>query len=519
MSQSASDVGFRNELPILSRRYPERQLIVVADDVTEAAGSLARQIGATAKKGGAVVSRDAADKRANTVIHQTVLQIAAASVIPAHVNWAFTATLLGIGVVRIGRVYGVTLSRKEAWKLIKQFLKAAGLWFVSVYVGSKVFAAMFETTGIGYVAGAAIDVTVSSSIAYAIGLTAKAYFRGEHTNAELGEIMRKAFKEGKQQLSAEHLKKMREEEKATLFDYGKLREILVSEAGQDVMRRILLENAEVDTTLSAYMSQNGLTQLQDLTIEHLKALDDQAGLAHEIWELVGHEVDIGDSLEASDIDTVAASATSAPLQLWVREVSVLVVHSSDAEDLAFPFGHPRNGLLYAGHPVVANIYYPTAEFHRLVFEHKFSEAVRILRFLGATQFKVEHMKGMSAEWFSKFDVGSTRGQVGGEMASSQQSEAHILYQASFPGTQNPALPGDLAWYQHEPTWKEIVEGRLEHDLQEFGLDIKYTDDFGINAALIGKLAGPHGSLDLGGNFEQHESTIWRIVGTFGRAVR
>jgi hypothetical protein len=125
------------------------------------------------------------------------------------------------------------------------------------------------------------------------------------------------------------------------------------------------------------------------------------------------------------------------------------------------------------------------------------------------------VEGRSAEWSSKIDIGAEGRKVGGEMGGTQQSKASILYEASFAGSKDPALPQDLVWYEYEPTWKEIAEGRLEHNLQNFELNVEYTDDFGINLGLISKLGGSWGGLDLGGKFENHKSTIWRIVGTFG----
>lgn len=51
------------------------------------------------------------------------------------------------------------------------------------------------------------------------------------------------------------------------------------------------------------------------------------------------------------------------------------------EGLVFPEGHPRIGALYARHPVQDERYYPFAMFHRILFEQKFNEIIRILRHL------------------------------------------------------------------------------------------------------------------------------------------
>ncbi len=78
-------------------------------------------------------------------------------------------------------------------------------------------------------------------------------------------------------------------------------------------------------------------------------------------------------------------------------VNVLTVGRSEAEGLRFTPGHPLDGVVYVGHPVVPWIYYPTALFHRLTFEHKLAEALRLLMALGASEMAVEHEQGWSSD--------------------------------------------------------------------------------------------------------------------------
>jgi hypothetical protein len=150
-----------------------------------------------------------------------------------------------------------------------------------------------------------------------------------------------------------------------------------------------------------------------------------------------------------------------------------------------------------------------------MFEHKFCEAIRILRFLGATRIDVEHVKGKSTEWSSKLDMRVIAGKLSGEVSGISQSGSRLILRASFPGATNPSLPEDLVWYLNEPTWQEIAEGRLKHSLQNFELYVQYVDDFGINSGLAGKFVKSSAGLDLGGKFEEHELTVWRLVGVFG----
>jgi uncharacterized protein (DUF697 family) len=143
------------------------------------------------------------DHKADTAIKTMMATIGGFVLIPAHVNWALISGAMGTGVVAIGMIYGVKLNKDEAWKLVKQFVLAAGFMFAALNIGSKFFSVIAESTGIGYAGGVALDAAINIPFAYAVGHTAKEYFRKEYMSGkklsqkELGEIFRNAFKERK----------------------------------------------------------------------------------------------------------------------------------------------------------------------------------------------------------------------------------------------------------------------------------------------------------------------------------
>lgn len=143
------------------------------------------------------------DNDADVAIKTMMAAVVGTAMVPAHVNWALTASAMGAGAVAIGKCYGVQLTKDEGWKFVKQFVLSAGLWFLSMNVGSKILSMLMESTGIGYGVGVALDAATSAAFAWAIGSTAKEYFRNEYlgkqklTKEELGEIFRKAFRDGK----------------------------------------------------------------------------------------------------------------------------------------------------------------------------------------------------------------------------------------------------------------------------------------------------------------------------------
>ena len=58
------------------------------------------------------------------------------------------------------------------------------------------------------------------------------------------------------------------------------------------------------------------------------------------------------------------------------------------------------------HPVQPHTYYTMANFHRVVFEHKFAEAMLLLMSLGPKTMRVEHVTGWSTEFSGSLDTPS-----------------------------------------------------------------------------------------------------------------
>jgi hypothetical protein len=212
------------------------------------------------------------------------------------------------------------------------------------------------------------------------------------------------------------------------------------------------------------------------------------------------------------------------LSAWARArqqgLNVAEVSRSEANSLVFPPGHPRESILYVGHPAHLKIYLPMAGFHRGVFEHKFAESIRLLMYLGAQTIRVEHVRGWSHEFAAQLALPlATRiVQASAGVGKKARSSSHLLFEATLTGGPPPTeLPDDLVWLPYESTWQMIAEGRIRSGLKDFALTVSYEDDYGIHAGLKAKVK--KSGLDVGGNFESHQKTIWRIVGAFGPAGR
>lgn len=204
------------------------------------------------------------------------------------------------------------------------------------------------------------------------------------------------------------------------------------------------------------------------------------------------------------------------LKAWAKAresgLDVLQIGHSEAAALQLPPGHPREQTMYVAHPALPSVYYTAAAFHRMAFEHKFSEAIRLLMSLGASEIVVEHVHGWAREFSANISAGLPQGEATLTGQQKDSASSKLLFNARFKNKKSPALPNGMVWYLHEPTWQAVATGRLEFGMQEFSLNVVYEDDFGVNAGL--KVRAQKAGLELGGSFEDHMSTTWKIHGKF-----
>jgi hypothetical protein len=200
-----------------------------------------------------------------------------------------------------------------------------------------------------------------------------------------------------------------------------------------------------------------------------------------------------------------------------RKASFAIVSRSEVAELDFPPGHPFEKVLYIGHPLVPRLYYPAADFHRSVLEHKLAEAVRILVALGATRLEVRHQLGWSNEMAAKMSlpVGMTGVMAHAKGGVTRKSSAGLLFKAdyhSLEGKRKRTLPRGLVWYREEPQWQLFVDEARRGRTKKFSLGVKYSDSFGVNAEI--KAEALAFKIELGGEFEDFQETEWCINAKF-----
>jgi hypothetical protein len=211
----------------------------------------------------------------------------------------------------------------------------------------------------------------------------------------------------------------------------------------------------------------------------------------------------------------AAYLTKALSQMRQGGENLVPVSSAEAARLHFPVGHPRRRVAYIGHPIDPPVYIPVADFHRFLFEHKVAEALRLIRSLGAVTVQVVRVEG----WDQTVGVGISvplpeahQADLGVSASRERGSGRSVLSTMQLRPTQAPSVPAGLVWLPHEPLWQEVAQARLESGLDSFVIDVRSTDDYGVNAGLKALVA--KAGLEAGGAFVEHRNTVWRLEGTF-----
>lgn len=194
--------------------------------------------------------------------------------------------------------------------------------------------------------------------------------------------------------------------------------------------------------------------------------------------------------------------------------NVAFVTPAATATLRFPRGEPIFGTLYAGHPTRPAEYFPVNSFHGDVFDTKVAEAITLLHSLGAFSVSVQHVRGWTRG--ANLEVESPRLPfkiLGGTTRGGSKS---ITFDGEYAPTTAPALPQDLSWYEREPLWRALAEGRLHSGMTRFQLDVRYDQDFGIDLSLVD--SAEKLGLRLGGEFKAQRETVWRMTGHFDQAV-
>jgi hypothetical protein len=140
-------------------------------------------------------------------------------------------------------------------------------------------------------------------------------------------------------------------------------------------------------------------------------------------------------------------------------VVVAPISRKNADAVSLPPGHPNDGVVYAGHPLIRHRYYTLAEFHRRLFEHKFSEGVELLMALGARSVTVDRVEGSTTANEATAQVLARVARIGGRLQRRSSDRWELRFEGAGEGSLEPRVPEGLVWLESEELWKMFVRAR------------------------------------------------------------
>lgn len=183
----------------------------------------------------------------------------------------------------------------------------------------------------------------------------------------------------------------------------------------------------------------------------------------------------------------------------------------EANRFMFLGGCAEVGKAYAANPLQDNVYYAVESYNDDMIDHKLSELERILNGLGARSYEII---------FNSDDQENASAGIAFKRAAKVKAETELRnsrarrYERSGTSLgRDPILPSGLVWLDREPSWQALVESRLEHGRQNFGLRVNLERDLQISAKINAdfKLLG----LDAGADYKKKINFTLAVKGTFG----
>ena len=193
----------------------------------------------------------------------------------------------------------------------------------------------------------------------------------------------------------------------------------------------------------------------------------------------------------------------------------IIVSNSTAKKAQFPLAHPKDNVVYLRHPLVNTIYYPIAEFNQYLFQHKHLEARRLLRSLGATAFTLQCERGWSSEQLAHLSIAPGGGvELGGKASRKQVTSLKVRSSEELTPPRTRSIPADLVWFQGEADWKDCADFALNYRGTSYDLQVTSSDSFGVGASVKAEIAKL--GFDVGGEFQEQQTTIWTISAKFAK---
>ncbi len=203
-----------------------------------------------------------------------------------------------------------------------------------------------------------------------------------------------------------------------------------------------------------------------------------------------------------------------PLLRAHQKLDARLIPVSVAARLRMPQGPPHPNTLYVVHPRRSREYLPAGPFHLRLAEEKVAEAMGLMRALGAARIEVraDFSEESKAEAHVVLDTAARTVEAKGKQTQTDSGRVESTYECD--GSDTPHVPEKLLWLEVEPTWRELVAGRLSttNRIRSFTVLIHLDQAYGFSAELAGSARKQ--KVSLGGEMSGAMQRVWRMTAAF-----
>lgn len=171
--------------------------------------------------------------------------------------------------------------------------------------------------------------------------------------------------------------------------------------------------------------------------------------------------------------------------------------------LKFPPSHPVSGQIYVGHPFKNDLYFPIEDYENYLFESQVMETSYLLKSLGASKIKTEHIIGSTsnlnqsgnlesinnssktigggAEIYSYGVEGAYKTsdyeRINSDFNSNTKSYTgkRINIDGVFKPKNKPFIPQDLMWFEQNEILQSLAKQRLEGGIKSYNIILSTSD--------------------------------------------
>lgn len=183
----------------------------------------------------------------------------------------------------------------------------------------------------------------------------------------------------------------------------------------------------------------------------------------------------------------------------------------EANKFRFLGGCAEVGKAYAANPLQDDTYYSVETYNDDMIDHKLSELERILNGLGAKSYQINF--DSDEQHNAQASITPKNIKQINAVAELRNARAKRYERNGTSIGRDPVLPKGLVWLEREPSWQALVESRLEHGRQDFGLKVNLERDLQISAKVSAdfKMLG----VDAGAEYKRRMNFTLTVKGSFG----